>query len=81
MQKVLVFNCNLVYNKGMKVEKELQMDEVNFDLEQLAREEYEARIYQDWLELQCEYELQRQYEFMQYAEDAANADAEFYGAN
>ena len=57
------------------------MDEVNFDLEQLAREEYEARIYQDWLELQCEYDLQRQYEFMQYAEDAANADAEFYGAN
>ena len=24
-------------------------------------------------------ELQKQYEFMQYAEDAANADAQFYG--
>lgn len=24
-------------------------------------------------------ELQKQYEFMQYAEDAANADAQYYG--
>lgn len=28
MQKVVVFNCNLLYNKCMKVEKEVVMNEV-----------------------------------------------------
>lgn len=40
------------------------------DLNKLSKEEI------DELE---ELELQKQYEFMQYAEDAANADAEYYG--
>ena len=40
-------------------------------------------IAEETLDAECEeleqLELQKQYEFMQYAEDAADLDAEFYG--
>ena len=41
------------------------------------------RIAEETLDAECEeleqLELQKQYEFMQYADDAADLDAEFYG--
>ena len=50
------------------------IEEINALCREIAEETME--IEQEELEL---LELQKQYEFMQYAEDAANLDAEYYG--
>ncbi len=52
----------------------MTLDEINAMLQLAAQLEQQDQ--EDELE---ELELQKQYEFMQYAEDAANADAQFYG--
>jgi hypothetical protein len=53
---------------------EMSLDDINAMLQLAAQ--IEQQKYEDELE---ELELQKQYEFMQYAEDAALADAQFYG--
>jgi len=53
---------------------EMTLDEINAMLQLAAQ--LDKQDQDDELE---ELELQKQYEFMQYAEDAANADAQFYG--
>jgi hypothetical protein len=50
------------------------IEEINALCIAIAEETLDA----DYEELQ-ELELQKQYEFMQYAEDAADLDAEYYG--
>jgi hypothetical protein len=64
---------------------EMTLDEINTLCAEIAEEDQrnylENKINaflaeQEELEM---LELQKQYEFMQYAEDAANADAQFYG--
>ena len=50
------------------------IEEINALCREIAEETME--IEQEELEL---LELQKQYEFMQYAEDQADLDAEFYG--
>jgi len=50
------------------------LEEINALCKEIAEETLDA----DYEELQ-ELELQKQYEFMQYAEDAADLDAEYYG--
>jgi hypothetical protein len=52
----------------------MSLDDINAMLQLAAQ--IEQQKYEDELE---ELELQKQYEFMQYAEDAALADAQFYG--
>jgi queuine/archaeosine tRNA-ribosyltransferase len=85
-----------MYNNGMKVEKELQMkrqsmSDIAMDIDDLVEQGMSAKyisvvlgVPYEWAEYaiqnRADEELQKQYEFMQYAEDAANADAEFYGA-
>ena len=48
------------------------------EINALCREIAEETLDADNEELE-QLELQKQYEFMQYAEDAADLDAEFYG--
>jgi len=52
----------------------MTLDEINAMLQLAAQ--LDKQDQDDELE---ELELQKQYEFMQYAEDGANADAQFYG--
>ena len=50
------------------------LEEINALCKEIAEETLDA----DETELE-ELELQKQYEFMQYAEEAADLDAEYYG--
>ena len=50
------------------------LEEINALCREIAEETLDA----DETELE-ELELQKQYEFMQYADDAADLDAEYYG--
>ena len=50
------------------------IEEINALCRAIAEEKLDA----DYEELQ-ELELQKQYEFMQYADEAADLDAEYYG--
>lgn len=52
----------------------MELDEINALCRQIAEETLEEEN-----ELLNLLELEKQYEFMQYAEDAADLDAEFYG--
>jgi hypothetical protein len=52
----------------------MNLDDINYMLQIAAQIEQQRQ--EDELE---ELELQKQYEFMQYAEDASLADAQFYG--
>ena len=57
------------------------LDEINELCREIAEETMEDNVtalVEDLEELEF-LELQKQYEFMQYAEDAADLDAEFYG--
>lgn len=48
------------------------------EINDLCREIAEETLDAEYEELE-QLELQKQYEFMQYADDAADLDAEFYG--
>ena len=48
------------------------------EINALCKEIAEETLYAECEELE-QLELQKQYEFMQYADDAADLDAEFYG--
>lgn len=48
------------------------------EINELCRSIAEETLDADYEELQ-ELELQKQYEFMQYADEAADLDAEYYG--
>jgi hypothetical protein len=50
------------------------IEEINALCKEIAEETLDA----DTIELE-ELELQKQYEFMQYADEAADLDAEYYG--
>ena len=52
----------------------MELDEINALCRQIAEETMDAE--NESIQL---LELEKQYEFMQYAEDAANLDAEYYG--
>ena len=52
----------------------MELDEINALCRQIAEETLEEEN-----ELLNLLELEKQYEFMQYAEDQADLDAEFYG--
>ena len=52
----------------------MELDEINALCRQIAEETLEEEN-----ELLNLLELEKQYEFLQYAEDAADLDAEFYG--
>lgn len=67
------------------------ISDVMIDIEELVEKGMSAKyiaavlgVPYEWVEQAIEnrngLELEHQYEMMQYAEDAANADAEFYGA-
>lgn len=53
------------------------LDLINAELQILAQEEVQSKIDLEWEEMMQE--LYQLWELEQYAEDAANADAEFYG--
>jgi hypothetical protein len=65
--------------------KLMSVDEINALCAEIAEEDqrnYLENMIDAFLREQEELsnlELQKQYEFMQFAEDAANADAQFYG--
>ena len=52
----------------------MELDEINALCRQIAEETFDFE--NESINL---LELEKQYEFMQYAEDAADLDAEFYG--
>jgi hypothetical protein len=57
-----------------------QMIEQGFTADQIcAKLGHSYDFVMQMIEQRHELELEKQYEFMQYAEDAANADAQFYG--